>query len=108
MDILTHLQPFPLGAWLSVVMEKLNVVTNGGSAKAGAVGKRMAVPHLYPYRTGIGGHNLLLVEYATHIRRMAQNWISLSFLGQVDYPHKVAELWGLYRLSNKILGGLCP
>ena len=23
-------------------------------------------------------------------------------------PHKVAKLWGLYRLSIKILGGMCP
>ena len=42
------------------------------------------------------------------IRRTAQKCISLSFLGLVDTLHKVAKLWGLYRLSNKILGGLYP
>ena len=34
--------------------------------------------------------------------------ISLPFLGLVDKPYKVAKLWGLYRLSNKILGSLRP
>ena len=34
--------------------------------------------------------------------------ISLSFIGLVDTTHGVVKLWGLYRLSNKILGGLCP
>lgn len=38
--------------------------------------------------------------------RVAQKCISLSFLGLVDTPHKIAKLWELYRLSNKDLGGL--
>ena len=55
---------------VSVVTGKLTVVTNWGSAKAGAAGTRTAVPHFYPYRTRIGSHDLLLVEYATHIPSM--------------------------------------
>ena len=35
--------------------------------------------------------------------------MDFSFLfGISGYLHKVAKLWGLYRLGNKILGGLCP
>jgi hypothetical protein len=35
--------------------------------------------------------------------------MDFSFLfGTSGYPRKVAELWKLYRLSNKISGGLCP
>jgi len=46
--------------------------------------------------------------YRHAVRRTTQKCIYLPFLGLVDNPYKVAKLWGLYRLSNKILSGLRP
>jgi len=46
-------------------------------------------------------------QAAPPVRRTEQKDISPSFLGLVVALHKAPELWGLYRLSNKILGGLC-
>ena len=53
------------------------------------------------------GASLICAEFpgsmSRDLRRMAQKWISLSFLGLVYTPQK-----GLYLPSNKILGGLYP
>jgi len=52
------------------------------------------------------GFNRTDVYMCFNTAKTEQKEVSISFLGIVATPHKVAKVMGLCRLSNEILGGL--